>query len=255
MNTEFSSETIRAYLDRHLDARAEQALEEALILDPALADEVQAEAALRRGFAELKRRERAAQGGNVHSLAEAAAKRSAAAVPAPAPVRGMSRTVRYAAAAALFGLAAIPSYLMIQSQRQQADFEARLTARIEASGERAAYQLPASLATRASVATAESESGAVRLRLPADVREVSLELPSADTSAPTRLQLEPVSQPGAQLTLAGHALTGDDAIGFRVDSNRLLPGRYRVTVEREQDGAVLPSPAGRGVGGEGTWSP
>lgn len=238
MQTEFSSETIRAYLDRHLDARAEQALEEALILDPALADEVQAEAALRRGFAELRRRERAAQGGNVHSLAEAAARRSAAAaVPASAPARSTSRTMRYAAAAALFGLAAIPSYLMVQSQRQQADFEARLTARIEASGERAAYQLPASLATRANVATAESESGAVRLRLPADVREVSLELPSADSSAPTRLQLEPVSQPGAQLTLAGHALTGDDAIGFRVDSDRLLPGRYRVTVEREQDGA------------------
>ena len=238
MQTEFSSETIRAYLDRHLDARTEQSLEEALILDPALAEEVQAEAALRRGFAELRRRERAAQGGNVHSLAEAAAKRAAAApAPVAVPVRSTSRTMRYAAAAALFGLAAIPSYLMIQSQRQQADFEARLTARIEASGERAAYQLPASLSTKALEPSAESESGSVRLRLPVDVREVSLELPSADASAPTRLKLAPVSQPGAELTLAGHALSGDEAIGFRVDSSRLLPGRYRVTVEREQAGA------------------
>ncbi len=229
---QFTSETIRAYLDRHLDARTEQALEEALILDPELADEVQAEAALRRGFAELKRREREAQPGNVRSLADAAAKRDAqrqAARPTP-------RFVRYAAAAALFGLAAIPSYLALQSQRQQADFEARLTARIEASGSRAAYELPASLAVSAT--NTESEPGApVRLRLPQDVREVSLELPSADTSVPTRLKLSPFTQPDAQITLAGAPLADDQSIGFRVGSERLLPGRYRVTVERQQDGS------------------
>src|SRR5687768_10557422 len=232
MNTQFSSETIRAYLDRHLDARTEQALEEALILDCDLADEVQAEAALRRGFAELKRRDSEAQPrGNVRSIADAAARRAP-----PSVVRPAQRYVRYAAAAALFGLAAIPSYLALQSQRQQADFEARLTARIESSGERAAYALPASFATTASTQEATDADAPVRLRLPENVREVSLELPSSDPSAPTRLQLSPLAQPGAQLTLAGVPLSDDRAIGFRVGSEKLLPGRYKVTVERQQDG-------------------
>ncbi|HVF36243.1 MAG TPA: hypothetical protein VND91_13050 [Candidatus Saccharimonadia bacterium] len=229
MNTQFSSETIRAYLDRHLDARTEQALEEALIMDAELADEVQAEAALRRGFAELKRRETETQPrSNVHSIGDAAARRTA-----PVVARPRQRYVRYAAAAALFGLAAIPSYLALQNMRQQADFEARLTARIESSGDRAAYQLPASLSTEAPAAASDSP---LRLRLPENVREVSLELPSTDSRAPTRLQLEPASQPGAQITLAGVPLSDDNAIGFRVGSERLLPGSYKVTVERQQDG-------------------
>lgn len=229
MNTQFSSETIRAYLDRHLDARTEQALEEALIMNGDLADEVQAEAALRRGFAEIKRRDSEAQPrSNVRSIGDAPVRRVQ-----PAVVRPSQRYVRYAAAAALFGLAAIPSYLALQSQRQQADFEARLTARIESSGDRAAYQLPASLST--AVPAADTGDSALRMRLPENVREVSLELPSTDRSAPTRLKLEPVSQPGAQITLAGVPLSDDRSIGFRVGSERLLPGRYRVTVERQQD--------------------
>jgi len=234
MQVQFNSETIRAYLDRHLDAQTEQKLEEALILDPELADEVQAEAALRRGFAELKRRERDLQPrANVASLSDAAEKRAQRQVAKPAP-----SFVRYAVAAALFGAVAIPSYLMIQSQRQQADFEARLTARIEASGSRAAYELPASLTVASPASEAASSPDApVRLRLPENVREVSLELPSADTSAPTRLQLSPVSQPDARITLAGVPMADEQAIGFRVGSERLLPGRYRVVVEREQAGA------------------
>jgi hypothetical protein len=232
MHTHYSSETIRAYLDRHLDARTEQALEEALIMDPDLADEVQAEAALRRGFAELKRREREAQPrSNVHSIGEAAAKRAERVVRPATP-----RFVRYAAAAALFGLAAIPSYLALQSQRQQADFEARLTARVDGSGERAAYALPASFATSAPAQETTDGDSPVRLRLPENVREVSLELPSADSHAPTRLQLSPLAQPGAQITLAGVPLSDERSIGFRVGSEKLLPGRYKVTVERQQDG-------------------
>lgn len=231
MQAQFNSETIRAYLDRHLDAQTEQKLEEALILDPELADEVQAEAALRRGFAELKRRERDLQPrANVASLADAAEKRQHRQVAKPQP-----SFVRYAVAAALFGAVAIPSYLMIQSQRQQADFEARLTARIDSSGARAAYELPASLTTAAPASESSADSP-VRLRLPENVREVSLELPSADTSAPTRLQLSPESQPDARITLAGVPMADDQAIGFRVGSERLLPGRYRVVVEREQAG-------------------
>ena len=231
MQAQINTETIRAYLDRHLDAQTEQKLEEALILDPELADEVQAEAALRRGFAELKRRERDLQPrANVASLADAAEKRQHRQVAKPQP-----SFVRYAVAAALFGAVAIPSYLMIQSQRQQADFEARLTARIDSSGARAAYELPASLTT-AAPASESSPDSPVRLRLPENVREVSLELPSADTSAPTRLQLSPESQPDARITLAGVPMADDQAIGFRVGSERLLPGRYRVVVEREQAG-------------------
>lgn len=229
----FSSETIRAYLDRHLDARTEQALEEALILDADLADEVQAEAALRRGFAELKRRDAEGQPrSNVHSIGNAAARRAQ-----PVAARPTQRYVRYAAAAALFGLAAIPSYIALQSMRQQADFEARLTARIESSGNRAAYQLPASLATTAPAVVASDSP--LRLRLPENVREVSLELASADTDAPTRLTLEPASQPGAQITLAGVPLSAEGSIGFRVGSERLLPGQYKVTVERQQDGGWI----------------
>src|SRR5688572_14266005 len=208
MQVQFNSETIRAYLDRHLDAQTEQKLEEALILDPELADEVQAEAALRRGFAELKRRERDLQPrANVASLSDAAEKRAQRQVAKPAP-----SFVRYAVAAALFGAVAIPSYLMIQSQRQQADFEARLTARIEASGSRAAYELPASLTVASPASEAASSPDApVRLRLPENVREVSLELPSADTSAPTPLQLSPVSQPAALLAPAGGPMAAGQA--------------------------------------------
>ena len=232
MQAQFNSETIRAYLDRHLDAQTEQKLEEALILDPELADEVQAEVALRRGFAELKRRERDLQPrANVASLADAAEKRQHRQVAKPQP-----SFVRYAVAAALFGAVAIPSYLMVQSQRQQADFQARLTARIDASGARAAYELPASL-TVATPASQDASDAPVRLRLPQNVREVSLELPSADTAAPTRLTLSPESQPDARITLAGVPMADDQAIGFRVGSERLLPGRYRVVVEREQAGA------------------
>lgn len=232
MQTQYGSETIRAYLDRHLDAATEQALEEALIMDPELADEVQAEAALRRGFAELKRRESEARPrDNVHAIGAAAARRDQRAVRAATP-----RFVRYAAAAALFGLAAIPSWLALQSQRQQADLEARLTARIEASGERAAYALPASFAAPSSTPASAAADAPVRLRLPENVREVSLELPSSDASAPTRLQLAPLAQPDAQITLAGVPVGGEGAIGFRIGSERLLPGRYKVTVERQQDG-------------------
>lgn len=52
-----TSELIRDYLDRHLGPGQEQALEEAMLADPEIAEQVRAEMALRRGFKELARRE------------------------------------------------------------------------------------------------------------------------------------------------------------------------------------------------------
>lgn len=52
-----TAELIRDYLDRHLGPADEQALEEAMLADPTLAEQVRAEMALRRGFKELAKRE------------------------------------------------------------------------------------------------------------------------------------------------------------------------------------------------------
>lgn len=54
---EITAELIRDYLDRQLDPAREQVLEEAMLADPAIAEQIRAEMALRRGFKELARRE------------------------------------------------------------------------------------------------------------------------------------------------------------------------------------------------------
>ena len=52
-----TAELIRDYLDRHLGPADEQALEEAMLVDPSIAEQIRAEMALRRGFKELAKRE------------------------------------------------------------------------------------------------------------------------------------------------------------------------------------------------------
>ena len=228
MKDVFASETIRAYIDRHIDAADEQRFEEAMLLDESLSDQVQAEMALRRGFAELARREQAQAPRSVAHPSTAQSPHARRAVRAS----GRSRFIPFAAAAALFAFAAVPTWMMIQNREDQAAMEARITARLDSTGQTAAFQLPASYVPASSVDT--TDDGPVRIRLPETVREVSLELPSSDLSAPTRLKMAHADTPDASFTLVGQPLASANAMDFRIGSDRLLPGKYRVVVERQQ---------------------
>lgn len=228
----YASETIRAYIDRHLDPTDEQGFEEAMLMDEHLADQVQAEMALRRGYAELARREpTAAPRRDPHQRTATASQRAT-----HQSRSGRSRILPFAAAAALFAFAAVPTYMLLLSRQDQAALEARITASLDGRGNTAAYQLPASLVTQpvSSTQAPVEADGPVRIRLPESVREVSLELPSSDLSAPTRLKLAHADSPEMQFTLAGQPLAAAGAIDFRIGSDRLLPGKYQVTVQRQQ---------------------
>jgi hypothetical protein len=192
-----------------------------------LSDQVQAEMALRRGFAELARREQAQAPRSIPHPATVTphARRSTRA-------NGRSRFIPFAAAAALFAFAAVPTWMMIQNREDQAAMEARITARLDSTGQTAAFQLPASYVPTSAVDT--TDDGPVRIRLPETVREVSLELPSSDLSAPTRLKMAHADTPDASFTLVGQPLASANAMDFRIGSDRLLPGKYRVVVERQQ---------------------
>jgi hypothetical protein len=219
----FDSDTIRDYLDRHLDAQAEQAFEEAMIADPDLAEEVRAEQALRRGFHELARRDKA-QPGVVTAIGAGQPRRQA-----------WSRSRRWlpmAAVAALFAFAVVPTLVLLQNRQDQAGMEARIAARIEASGQLAAYALPASLTTTEPDPAASAADEPVRIRLPEGVRDVVLELPTGDLATPRRMILERAGDPNFRFASTGAPVADAQALGFRMASDQVPPGRYQITVQR-----------------------
>jgi hypothetical protein len=224
----FDADTIRDYLDRHLDAEAEQRFEEAMIADPELAEQVRAEQALRRGFRELALREKSQPG-------------VATAVAASGPARqAWSRRRRWlsmAAAAALMVMALVPTVVLIQNRQDQADMEARIAARIEASGAQASYALPASLTMTEPdpTATEPAADEPVRIRLPEGVRDVVLELPTGDLATPRRMILQRQGDRYFRFASAGAPVEDAQALGFRMASDQVPPGRYQITVERASD--------------------
>jgi len=224
------------YLERRLDPREEQALEEAMIVDPEIAEQVRLELSMREGMRELARREREKPRSAPHAghaeVRHARTERHA--------VRGGRRWLAMAAAAAVALAIGVPtSLLLLRGGAGPGTIgtvaEAELSPHLEGDGHLAAYDLPAQLVALRT--NGEQNAPPVRLTLPNGVTEIVLQLPPDTPHTAHRLVLSRPDRPQVSVALAAARLPDSEQDGFTLATEQLPPGQYQAQIERLENGA------------------
>jgi hypothetical protein len=220
---------LQDYLERRLAPEDERVLEEAMIANPALAEQVLLEMALRDGMRAIAARDGAGRDARNMAIDQPApaAPATMATVQAPAivQVRPPAWLPWFAAAAVLALVIGVGAPMLRAPAGQPGSAGGTLAAyRVEPDGT-AAFLLPASF-------DATGPGSPLRLQIPTAARGIELQLDPSTGDVPRRLLLRSATHPGVSLVLDQRRLRESDGVGFVLTAAQLSAGPFAAEIER-----------------------